>query len=123
MILLLVTQQVGQPAEKVRIGRKSKHMANQGIQVPANGEKIRISNGVKEVPDHPVIPFVEGDGTGRDIWRASVRVIDAAVEKAYSGKRKFTGWKLTPERNPSINLAAGFPKRRSMLSANTWLVL
>jgi isocitrate dehydrogenase len=40
------------------------------------------------VPDNPIIPFVEGDGTGRDIWRASVRVFDAAVEKAYGGKRK-----------------------------------
>jgi isocitrate dehydrogenase len=63
-------------------------MVNQGIQVPERGEKIRINNGEKEVPDHPTIPFVEGDGTGRDIWRASVRVIDAAVEKAYSGRRK-----------------------------------
>ena len=46
-------------------------------------EKIRISNGKLQVPDHPVIPFIEGDGTGPDIWRASVRVLDAAVKKAY----------------------------------------
>ena len=63
-------------------------MSNQGIQVPKNGEKIRIFNGEKTVPDNPIIPFVEGDGTGRDIWKASVRVIDTAVEKAYAGKRK-----------------------------------
>src|SRR5712672_1623449 len=58
------------------------------VQVPAGGEKITISNGTLHVPDQPIIPFVEGDGTGRDIWRASVRVFDAAVQKAYGGKRK-----------------------------------
>lgn len=58
------------------------------VQVPAGGEKITIHNGVLQVPDRPVLPFVEGDGTGRDIWRASVRVLDAAVEKAYRGRRK-----------------------------------
>jgi isocitrate dehydrogenase len=63
-------------------------MASQGIQAPENGGKIHFHNGEKEVPDHPIIPFVEGDGTGRDIWKAAVRVVDAAVEKAYSGKRK-----------------------------------
>ena len=51
-------------------------------------EKIRIINGKLVVPDHPVIPFIEGDGTGPDIWRASVRVFDAAVEKAFNGKKK-----------------------------------
>jgi len=55
-------------------------------------EKIKISNGRLIVPENPVIPFIEGDGTGPDIWRASVRVFDAAVEKAYSGKRK-VAWK------------------------------
>jgi isocitrate dehydrogenase len=54
------------------------------------GEKIRIADGKLQVPDHPVIPFIEGDGTGPDIWRASVRVLDAAVEKAYGGKRKIS---------------------------------
>ena len=46
------------------------------------------SNGKLKVPDHPTIPFIEGDGIGPDIWKASVRVFDAAVEKAYSGKKK-----------------------------------
>jgi isocitrate dehydrogenase len=55
-------------------------------------EKIRLENGKLIVPDIPVIPFIEGDGTGRDIWRASVRVFDAAVEKAYNGRRKVE-WK------------------------------
>ena len=57
-------------------------------QVPAGGEKITISNGKLNVPNQPIVPFIEGDGTGRDIWRASVRVFDAAVQKAYGGKRK-----------------------------------
>lgn len=56
------------------------------------GEKISISNGKLNVPSNPVIPFIEGDGTGPDIWAASVRVLDAAVEKAYNGKKKIT-WK------------------------------
>ena len=55
---------------------------------PPEGGRISIREGRLEVPDHPVIPFIEGDGTGRDIWRASVRVFDAAVEKAYGGARK-----------------------------------
>jgi isocitrate dehydrogenase len=54
---------------------------------PPGGEKITISRGVLRVPDHPVVPYVEGDGTGRDIWRASQRVFDASVRKAYSGAR------------------------------------
>ncbi len=58
------------------------------LNPPVGGEKIYIENGRLRVPDHPIIPFVEGDGTGRDIWRASVRVFDAAVEKAYRGRRK-----------------------------------
>jgi len=58
-----------------------------GVPVPSNGQKIEYSNGQYRVPDHPVVPFIEGDGTGRDIWKASVRVFDAAVEKAYQGKR------------------------------------
>jgi isocitrate dehydrogenase len=56
--------------------------------VPAGGEKITIENGKLKVPDQPIIPFIEGDGTGPDIWRASVRVLDAAVEKCYGGQRK-----------------------------------
>ena len=58
------------------------------ITPPAQGAKISIRDGKLVVPDNPIIPFIEGDGTGPDIWRASVRVMDAAVEKAYGGKRK-----------------------------------
>lgn len=56
------------------------------------GEKIKVDNGVLKVPDHPIIPFIEGDGTGPDIWAAASRVIDAAVEKAYQGQRSII-WK------------------------------
>jgi isocitrate dehydrogenase len=56
--------------------------------VPQDGSKITLANGKLNVPDRPILPFIEGDGTGRDIWRASYRVLDAAVEKAYGGKRK-----------------------------------
>jgi isocitrate dehydrogenase len=56
--------------------------------VPKDGAKITLVGGKLNVPDRPIVPFIEGDGTGRDIWRASVRVLDAAVEKAYGGKRK-----------------------------------
>ena len=62
-----------------------------GIPVPANGQPIEYDNGTYTVPDHPIIPFIEGDGTGRDIWKASQRVFDAAVEKAYGGKRSVPG--------------------------------
>ena len=58
------------------------------VKVPTGGAKITMKAGKIQVPDEPIIPFVEGDGTGRDIWRASVRVFNAAVQKAYNGKRR-----------------------------------
>ncbi len=65
-----------------------------GIPVPADGEAIQYNKGKLEVSSHPIIPFIEGDGTGRDIWRASQRVFDAAVEKAYGGKRKVVWFEI-----------------------------
>ena len=65
-----------------------------GVSVPSNGKKIGYSEGKYDVPDHPVIPFIEGDGTGRDIWKASLRVFDAAVEKAYKGKRRVAWYEV-----------------------------
>ncbi len=62
--------------------------AYNGIAVPAEGKAIEFSGGKFHVPDKPILPFIEGDGTGRDIWKASRRVFDAAVEKAYGGKRQ-----------------------------------
>jgi len=63
-------------------------MADPAPTPPAGGARITIENGKLQVPDNPVVPFIEGDGTGPDIWRATVRVLDAAVDKAYGGKRK-----------------------------------
>jgi isocitrate dehydrogenase len=63
-------------------------MAEPTMTIPADGAKITIKDGVLSVPPNPIIPFIEGDGTGADIWRASVRVFDAAVEKVYGGARK-----------------------------------
>src|SRR3954469_20727745 len=59
---------------------------------PVDGQPIQMQGGRLNVPDRPIIPFIEGDGTGPDIWRASKRVFDAAVEKAYGGKRQIA-WK------------------------------
>src|SRR6266853_1078190 len=65
-----------------------------GVAVPANGARISYRGGRYQVPDNPIIPFIEGDGTGRDIWRASSRVFDAAVEKAYNGKRRVVWYEV-----------------------------
>ena len=65
-----------------------------GIPVPTGAQAIEYIDGKFNVPDHPIIPFIEGDGTGRDIWKASQRVFDAAVEKAYGGKRKVAWYEV-----------------------------
>ncbi|REE82694.1 isocitrate dehydrogenase (NADP) [Paenibacillus taihuensis] len=62
--------------------------------LPTMGDKITIDNGVLNVPNNPIVPFIEGDGTGRDIWKASVRVLDAAVEKAYGGEKKIAWYEV-----------------------------
>src|SRR2546426_6537569 len=69
---------------------------------PSAGEKITISGGVLRVPDHPILPYVEGDGTGRDIWRAAQRVFDAAVEKSYGGRRRIA-WKEVLAGGKAVN--------------------
>src|SRR5512147_2431709 len=71
-------------------GRKRRlhSMPDTHVKVPVEGAKITIKDGKLQVPDRPILPFIEGDGTGPDIWRASVRVFDAAVAKAYGGRRK-----------------------------------
>src|SRR5690348_1014994 len=60
----------------------------QNLVAPTTGDTITVQNGKLTVPNHPIIPFIEGDGTGRDIWKSSKAVIDAAVEKAYAGKKR-----------------------------------
>ena len=65
-----------------------------GVSVPSDGKKIGYAGGKYDVPDNPVIPFIEGDGTGRDIWKASLRVFNAAVERAYKGKRRVAWYEV-----------------------------
>ena len=77
-------------------------------QVPKTGEKIRMRGGQLEVPDQPIIPFIEGDGIGADIWNASRRVFDAAVERAYRSKRKIAWMEV-------------FAGQKSYDRFNTWL--
>lgn len=64
------------------------------LPVPADGQRITISEKRVKVPDNPIIPFIEGDGTGPDIWRASQRVFDASIEKAYKGKRRLVWYEI-----------------------------
>ncbi len=78
------------------------------LQIPAGGTKISIVDGKLHVPDNPIIPFIEGDGTGRDIWRASVRVFDAAVQKAYGTRRKIQWMEV-------------FAGEKANKNYNTWL--
>jgi len=77
---------------------------------PSEGQSITFSNNKLHVPDHPIIPFIEGDGTGPDIWRASRHVFDAAVKKAYGGKKKIV-W---------FEVYAG-EKANTVYGPNTWL--
>ena len=65
-----------------------------GVAVPTDGAQITYQSGQYRIPDNPIIPFIEGDGTGRDIWKASARVFNAAVEKAYRGKRKVAWYEV-----------------------------
>src|ERR1700690_1797286 len=68
-------------------------MAYKDVTPPAGG-KISIQNGKLSVPENPILPFIRGDGTGRDIWKASERVMDAAVQKAYGGKKKISWFEV-----------------------------
>ena len=79
-----------------------------GVPLPENGEAIQYADGKYLVPDNPIIPFIEGDGTGRDIWQASQRVFDAAVAKAYGGKRSVKWYEI-------------FAGEKAFRTFNTWL--
>src|SRR6059058_3542419 len=65
-----------------------------GAPIPTDGARITYQSGHIQVPSNPIIPFIEGDGTGRDIWKASVRVFDGAVQKAYNGKRRVAWYEI-----------------------------
>src|SRR6201984_2656154 len=68
--------------------------AYNGVAVPADGKTIGYAGGKYNIPDNPIIPFIEGDGTGRDIWKASLRVFNAAVDKAYKGRRRVAWYEV-----------------------------
>lgn len=84
-------------------------------------DKIKIINGKLNVPDNPVIPFIEGDGTGPDIWKASVRVLDAAVSKAYAGKRKIA-WKEVYAGEKAFKLTGSWLPEETLNSLREHLV-
>jgi isocitrate dehydrogenase len=79
-----------------------------GLELPKDGQPIQYTDGQFDVPDHPIVPFIEGDGTGRDIWRASRQVFDAAVKKAYGGKRAICWFEI-------------FAGEKAFRKFNTWL--
>src|SRR5271155_4728567 len=79
------------------------------VTPPADGQVISHAGGRPKVPDHPIIPFIEGDGTGPDIWRASQRVFDAAVAKAYGGKRKIAWMEVLAGEKSFFNLQNWLP--------------
>ncbi len=86
-----------------------------------SGQKITISNGKLQVPDQPILPFIEGDGTGPDIWAASVRVFDAAVEKAYGGKRKIQ-WREVMAGEKSFNQTGNWLPEETLTTFREYLV-
>src|SRR5262245_21764703 len=79
-----------------------------GLEVPADGQKVTLSGKDLVVPNNPIIPFIEGDGTGRDIWKASQMVFDAAVQKVFGGKRKVVWFEV-------------FAGEKSFTKFGTWL--
>lgn len=95
-------------------------MTYRHIKVP-QGEKITLKNGRLQVPDHPIVPFIEGDGTGPDIWQAAVRVFDAAVEKAYKDKRRIS-WMEVYAGEKAFNMQLGWLPNETLQAFNEFLV-
>jgi len=92
------------------------------FEMPKEGEKITLdSNGKLNVPNNPIIPFIEGDGTGPDIWNASVRVLDAAVEKAYKGERKIA-WYEVYAGEKALNTYGEWLPKDTLTAINEYLV-
>ena len=97
-------------------------MASPKPQIPAGGEPIRMrADGTLEVPDRPILPFIEGDGTGPDIWRASVRVLDAAVDKEFGGKKKIA-WTEVYAGEKAKNLFDSWLPDETLEAFKTYLV-
>ena len=85
------------------------------------GDRITLTEGELQVPDHPIIPFIEGDGTGPDIWQAAVRVFDAAVEKAYTGKRRIS-WMEVYAGEKAFNMGLGWLPDETVQAFGEFLV-
>src|SRR5438093_1555623 len=96
-------------------------MAYEHAKVPAGGGKVEVTGGKLHVPDQPILPFIEGDGTGPDIWRASVRVFDAAVEKAYGGTRRIV-WKEVLAGEKAFNQLNNWLPDETVEAFKTYLV-
>jgi isocitrate dehydrogenase len=96
-------------------------MKSANTEVPPKGAKISIDNGLLNVPDNPIIPFIEGDGTGPDIWRAAVRVLDAAVARAYDGKKKIA-WMEVFAGEKSFNMGLGWLPEETLAAFREYLV-
>jgi len=87
----------------------------------SQGEKITVTNGVLNVPNHPIVPFIEGDGTGPDIWAAAQRVLDAAVEKAYKGERKIV-WKEVYAGEKAFNVKGEWLPNETLETIREYLI-
>jgi len=87
----------------------------------SQGEKITVQNGVLQVPNNPVVPFIEGDGIGPDIWASAVRVLDAAVEKAYNGEKKIT-WKEVLAGEKAFNQTGEWLPQETLDVINEYLI-
>lgn len=85
-------------------------MSTAKIVAPAEGQKITISGGVLNVPDNPIVPFIEGDGIGPDVWAATERVLNAAVEKAYGGKRRIHWMEVYAGEKANENFGSWLPE-------------
>ena len=97
-------------------------MASAKPVIPSNAEPIALrADGALDVPDHPIIPFIEGDGTGPDIWRASVRVLDAAVDKEFGGKKKIA-WAEVYAGEKAKNLFDSWLPDETLEAFKTYLV-
>jgi isocitrate dehydrogenase len=86
------------------------------VTVPADGEPIRMTDSGLQVPDQPIVPFIEGDGTGPDIWRASAAVFDAAVDKAYGGKRRIAWMEVLAGQKAFDEFGTGCPMHAGRIS-------
>lgn len=91
------------------------------LSIPPQGKPIKMINGIMQVPDHPIIPFIEGDGTGPDIWKASVTVINAAVKKAYGDKRSIA-WMEVYAGEKSYNLFQNWLPDETVNACREYLV-